>query len=205
MTKPATIILLSISLLVIVLARFPQWSGQHPQAFEARSDAHSSEYMAGKPIEELPRSMAEGFEKRGGKVGPLQGHRYVTPWLLKRLPGKNWKEKWEELTILSLIVMIIGAWYVGLAFRGDWRAGALTAALWLATVGWQIGRIPWHKDTVVSAIEAVVIALLVWKRWGWLMVALVIGVLTKESFVFLAGAIWLGMVVERIIEWRKKR
>lgn len=204
MTKPIAITILFLSITAIVLARFPQWSGQHPQVFTNRSDAHISEYMAGKPIEEMPLSMREGIEKRDGKPGALQSHRYVTPFLLSRIPG-NWRDRWSILAVISVIVMCIGAWYVGLAMRGDWRAGALTATLWLATVGWQIGRIPWHKDTVVSAIEAVVIALFVWKRWTWLSVALVIGVLCKESFVFLAGAIWAGMVVEQLITWRRSK
>lgn len=202
MNKSIPAIAVIIAVLVVILARYPNWSRDRPIPFEARSDAWITEIQAGRPIEEASPFMQKNFAERDGDPGPLQAHRYLTPWLLRRIPGPGFRERWAYLAILSLAVMVASAWYIGLGLGGHWRYGAICAALWLCSVGWMVGRLPWHKDTVVSGLEPLIIALLVYKRWGWLSVALVVGVLCKESFVFLALAIGAGLLVENFIKAR---
>ena len=182
---------LIISIAVIILSRFPPFWHQQPVLFEHRYDAQHTELMA------------DYFQHKGKKPDvPTQVHRVFTAWLLAHIPGRDFKERWTELTILCFLIIGVSSWYIGLAFRNDWRAGALMASVSMASMGWFIGILPWHKDTVVAALEFLGLACLLHRRWWCLAIVLCLGMLTKETFVFYGLGVFTWLLIIKYREWK---
>lgn len=185
-----TLLILSIFLVsasVMTLATYRPWSGLFPTHFEDRHDAKEIEAMAG---------LGEEY------ISATQAHRVFVPFLLKLIPGEP-QARWALLLEASLLIVLISWWYIGLRIGARWEAGVIAAAIALAVIGWQFGMLPWHIDVPVAAIESIVLALFIWRRWAWMPVVLVIGVLTKETFLFLAFGLWLAAVLEVYFETRR--
>jgi len=183
---------LILGIIAILLSRYPPFWQQHPTLFEHRYDAIHTELMS------------DYFQNLGPKPDvPTQVHRIFTAWLLAHIPGIDYRERWFKLTVICLITIGVSAWYIGLAFRNDWRVGALMASVSMATMGWFIGLLPWHKDTVVGALEFACLACILHRRWWAVAILLCLGMLTKETFVFYTIGVFAWLLIIKYQEWRR--
>lgn len=171
-----------------ILAPVPPFALEHPVEFGDRHDAQITEAMAG--INPMVQEV------------PTQHHRVLTAWLLRILPGTP-KQRWCYIWWGSLLIIGVCWWKIGRHLSGgSWEYGALGAAVGLSIMGWQLGLLPWHKDTVVAGLESVVILFFVKRSWFGLAIALAVGMLAKETLFFLAIAVFMGLLGEIILARR---
>jgi len=192
MSKLPYILALIVAISVILLSRYPPFWQQHPTLYEHRYDAQHTEMMS------------DYFEGLAPKPEvPTQVHRVLTGWLLSQIPGPDFKERWIKLTVLCLLIIGVSGWFIGLAFRNDWRVGALMASMSLASMGWFIGLLPWHKDTVVGALEFACLACILRRKWWAVVILLCLGMLAKETFMFYTLGVFVWLLITQYREWRR--
>jgi len=191
-SKVPYFIALALAVVVILLSRYPPFWLPIPTLFQDRFDAQQMELQA-----DYYRGLGPPLDI------PTQAHRLVVPYLLAHVPGVDYQEKWWKIVIVSLLAVGISAWYIGMAFRpGDWRVGALSASVILSGVGWYIGLLPWHIDTVVAALEFACLAAILWRKWWAVAILLCIGMATKETFVFFTLGVFIWLLIMKYQEWR---